>query len=76
MVSARLASPVELRAHLVEIRDLQLGAELHRAAVRRFSSPRISFSSVVLPAPFGPIRPILSPRRMVAVKLSTIRASP
>ncbi len=36
------------------------------------SSPRISFSSVVLPAPFGPIRPTLSPRRIVAEKSLTI----
>ena len=28
------------------------------------SSPRISLSNVVLPLPFGPIRPTLSPRRM------------
>ena len=45
------------------------GAPCPRSAA---SSPRISFSSVVLPAPFGPIRPILSPRRSVAQKPRTI----
>jgi hypothetical protein len=52
IVSARLFL-VELRAHLVEVRDLQVRADAHRAAVG-LSSPRISLSSVVLPAPFGP----------------------
>ena len=36
------------------------------------SSPRMSFSSVVLPAPFGPSTPTLSPRRIVAEKSRTI----
>ncbi len=41
------------------------------------SSPRMIFSKVVLPAPLGPIRPILSPRRMVAVKSRiTVRCPP
>ena len=40
------------------------------------SSPRISFSSVVLPAPLGPMRPTLSPRRMVALKSRTMQRWP
>ena len=40
------------------------------------SSPRMSLSSVVLPAPFGPSRPILSPRRMRQEKSSMILRSP
>ena len=32
------------------------------------SSPKIIFRSVVLPAPLGPNKPILSPRSSVAVK--------
>ena len=32
------------------------------------NSPRISLSKVVLPAPLGPIKPTLSPRRIVPVK--------
>ncbi|MCY1555344.1 hypothetical protein D9M68_920000 [compost metagenome] len=34
------------------------------------------FNSVVLPAPLGPIRPILSPRRMVPVKSRTTMRCP
>ncbi len=40
------------------------------------SCPRISLSSVVLPQPFGPIRPILSPRSTVVVNLSISVRSP
>ena len=40
------------------------------------NSPRISLSSVVFPAPFGPIKPTLSPRKMVAVNSRTISSSP
>ena len=36
------------------------------------NSPKISFNSVVLPAPFGPSKPILSPRKIVPVKFLTI----
>ena len=41
-----------------------------------FNSPKISFNSVVLPAPLGPSKPILSPRKMVAEKSRTIIFSP
>ena len=37
--------------------------------------PRMSLSKVVLPAPFGPNKPTLSPRKMVAVKSFTIGRS-
>ena len=37
--------------------------------------PRISFNKVVLPAPLGPSRPTLSPRKIVAVKSCTIGRS-
>ncbi|MNI39889.1 hypothetical protein D3C73_940820 [compost metagenome] len=40
------------------------------------SSPSSSFSSVVLPLPLGPIRPMRSPRRMVVEKSRTIVRSP
>ena len=63
---------VERAAHLVEVRDLRLRAAAHASPTSGCSSPRISLSSVVLPAPFGPIRPTLSPRRIVAEKSLTI----
>jgi hypothetical protein len=65
---------VDLPAQLVEIDDLQVRAELDRAGGRA-SWPSRSLSSVVLPPPFGPMMPILSPRQMVVVKSRTIGAA-
>ena len=61
---------VERAAHLVEVGDLQPRGPWRTVPAGR-SSPRMSLSSVVLPAPLGPIRPTLSPRRMVALKSLT-----
>ena len=36
----------------------------------------MSFNKVVLPAPLGPMRPTLSPRKIVPVKLRTMSLSP
>ena len=72
MVSASVASRSSALAHLVEVGDLDAacpGAPCPRSAAARRGS---ASSSVVLPAPFGPIRPTLSPRRIVAEKSLTI----
>ena len=47
---------IELLALLIVVRDLHVGAAPHLAAIGA-SSPSSSRSSVVLPAPFGPIKP-------------------
>ena len=60
MVSATVFS-IERVAQLVEVGDLHVGAQAH-AARSGASLPRISLSSVVLPAPLGPMRPMRSPR--------------
>ena len=70
MVSASVASGSSAVAHLVEVGDRAGACRGARVPRSGSSSPRISLSSVVLPAPLGPIRPTLSPRRMVALKSS------
>jgi hypothetical protein len=52
---------IQLRAVLVEVGHFQLGTDVNRP-LSACSWPSISFSSVVFPQPFGPIRAILSPR--------------
>ena len=66
---------LELHAQLVEVGDLELRAEPHAAAIGRELAEQ-QRSSVVLPAPFGPIRPMRSPRRMRSEKSRTIGAPP
>ena len=66
----------QLRAMLIEIRDLEASC---RASLRRDCgaiSPSRSLRSVVLPEPFAPMRPTRSPRRIVVVNPSTITRSP
>ena len=76
MLSASVASRSSALAHLVEVGDLRCACRAGPSPEVGCSSPRISFSSVVLPAPFGPIRPTLSPRRRHRRKSRTIvRAS-
>ena len=56
---------IELLALLIEVRDLERGP-LADVPVSGASSRLSSLSSVVLPDPFGPMRPTRSPRRIAA----------
>ncbi len=66
---------VQLRAQLVEVGDLEVGAQLHRAGVR-FQRAENERMRVDLPAPLAPMRPIRSPRMMRADRLRTTVRSP
>ncbi|SUA21261.1 Uncharacterised protein [Neisseria gonorrhoeae] len=61
-------------AELVEIGDFLLAADTD-SAVGRLQFAQISLRKVVLPIPFGPIKPILSPRCKMAENLSMITLS-
>ena len=59
---------VERRFQLVEVGDLEPGAEADRPGLRGSVSPSKSRIKVVLPAALGPMIPTLSPRRIVVVR--------
>ena len=61
-VAATVASRSSCARSWSKYATLSLRAQAHLAARRAPGVPRISCSSVVLPAPFGPIRPMRSPR--------------
>ena len=61
---------VELHAQLIEVGDLQVGAELHGARVG-LERPSMSRMRVDLPAPFGPMSPMRSPRMIRADRFLT-----
>ncbi len=67
---------IEVFAFLVQRRDFEIGPELYRAAIRVQAGQSASFRSVVLPAPFGPTRPMQSPRCTRIEKGATMVRSP
>jgi hypothetical protein len=71
MKSASVASRSSAVAHLVEVSDLQVGALAHGAAVgRQLAEDQLEQRG--LAGAVGPIRPTLSPRRMVPEKSLTM----
>ena len=65
MLSNTLRSGIELLAQLIEVRDLEPGAEADRARSRARARRAAGGAASSCPEPFGPMRPTRSPRVIV-----------